>query len=84
MPLCDYMVESDSDYELAVRFVKFGSEPMARQLRLQKLREILQEEVLSAVSLVDFDLTPVPLATSIVDEGKLLMENTLEITTKLY
>jgi predicted nucleotidyltransferase len=73
-----------SDYDLAVRFAKFESNPMQRQLRLQQLQDQLQRVTKADIQIVDIDLAPVPLSVTIIDEGKLLLDNTPGDTPKYY
>jgi predicted nucleotidyltransferase len=63
-----------SDYDLAVSFTDRAALPLEAVSRIVELRSALQQRLQSEVSLVDLDRAPIPLAATIVSEGRLLLD----------
>lgn len=65
----------DSDYDLAVAFADFPDDPLAARLRPEVLALEWQEALglpEGALSVVDINRVPIPLAWNIVTEGAVL------------
>lgn len=64
-----------SDYDFAVAFQSFPSDPLERQVRPEQLAATWAAEVgvgSEAISVVDINLAPIPLAGEILSKGKVL------------
>lgn len=75
-----------SDFDLAVAFADFRQDRVERRLRPELLALDWAEELQvnsSDISIVDINLAPVPLATAIVTQGRVLhCKNPLRLATE--
>jgi uncharacterized protein len=65
-----------SDYDFAIAFHSFPSEPLERQVRPQQLAMTWAAEMnvdSDLISIVDINLAPIPLAGEILRKGKVLI-----------
>lgn len=71
-----------SDYDLAVAFTDWITDPLERRLRPELLAMQWQEALQlpeGCISLVDLAICPIPLGWSILSEGKLLLDHQPQI-----
>lgn len=63
---------ASSDYDLAVAFSNYEAEPLARRLRPELLAQEWSQAVGAAVSVVDLNQVPTPLAMEIIEADHVL------------
>lgn len=65
--------QASSDYDFAVAFNSFPKDPWQRRLQPEMLSQAWQDNTSAAkISIVDINLIPLPLAFSIIQQGKVL------------